>query len=481
MANQLLHGDCLEVMRGLPDNSVDAIVTDPPAGISFMGKDWDKDKGGRAAWVAWMESVARECLRVLKPGGHALVWAIPRTSHWTGMAWEDAGWEPRDKIYHCFGSGFPKSADISKAIDKMAGAQREVVDEKFRGFHAGKSSGICGKTVPRIDKITAPATPEAQQWDGWGTALKPAVEEWWLFRKPISEANIAANVLRWGVGGLHIDGCRVEGCESTQRPNGRTAIWHDGGMKAGIGGSTQGRFPAHLIHDGSEEVVECFPESESRPAKYALNGKGVGHNENKGSVLTGFGGSAAVGYNDSGSAARFFKACPDDDLEDAETRRLVYQAKASKADRDEGLEEFEAIHRPNGNKWTDQDYRVTKGERPPSAEYGPRRNHHPTVKSTNLMRYLCRLITPPGGIVLDPFMGSGSTGKGAALEGFQFIGIEQDAEYLEIARARIAAAVARSEALSLEQRVAWLETQVQAQGAKLRKIEAQHQQMSLFG
>lgn len=435
MANQLLHGDCLEVMRGLPDNSVDAIVTDPPAGISFMGKDWDKDKGGRAAWVAWMESVARECLRVLKPGGHALVWAIPRTSHWTGMAWEDAGWEPRDKIYHCFGSGFPKSLNLG---------------------------------------------------NGWGTALKPAVEEWWLFRKPISEANIAANVLRWGTGGLHIDGCRV-GTSADMNPKDfddskRNAPKFSGILNNGKEGLYRcrngrvpnGRFPAHLIHDGSEEVVGCFPESDSRPAKYSLNGKGVGHNGNKGSVLTGFGGSAAVGYNDAGgSAARFFKACPDDDPEDAETRRLVYQAKASKADRDEGLEEFEVcdVHHYGAG---------LGGGLDPMAS-ARNRNHHPTVKPTNLMRYLCRLITPPGGIVLDPFMGSGSTGKGAALEGFQFIGIEQDAEYLEIARARIAAAVARSEALSLEQRVAWLETQVQAQGAKLRKIEAQHQQMSLFG
>jgi len=336
------------------------------------------------------------------------------------MAWEDAGWEPRDKIYHCFGSGFPKSLNLG---------------------------------------------------NGWGTALKPAVEEWWLFRKPISEANIAANVLRWGVGGLHIDGCRVEGCESTQRPNGRTAIWHDGGMKAGIGGSTQGRFPAHLIHDGSEEVVGLFPVSESRP----VNPNNIGKSgSGKKLAMFGIGSVVQTGYYDKEtSAARFFKACPDDDPEDAETRRLVYQSKASKADRDEGLEGFEVcdVHR----------YKAGLGGGLDPMASARNRNHHPTVKSTNLMRYLCRLITPPGGIVLDPFMGSGSTGEGAALEGFQFIGIEQDAEYLEIARARIAAAVARSEALSLEQRVAWLETQVQAQGAKLRKIEAQHQQMSLFG
>ncbi len=178
---------------------------------------------------------------------------------------------------------------------------------------------------------------------------------------------------------------------------------------------------------------------------------------------------------DSGSAARFFKACPDTDPEDAETRRLVYQAKASKSDRDEGLDGFE--ERERGQRFGLDSGGATPKQTPHKHE--PQRNHHPCVKSTPLMRYLCRLITPPGGIVLDPFMGSGSTGKGAVLEGFEFIGIEQDAEYLEIARARIAAAVARSQALSLEQRVAWLETQVQAQGAKLRKLEAV-QQMSLF-
>jgi len=415
-------------MRGLPDNSVDAIVTDPPAGISFMGKDWDKDKGGRAAWVAWMESVARECLRVLKPGGHALVWAIPRTSHWTGMAWEDAGWEPRDKIYHCFGSGFPKSLNLG---------------------------------------------------NGWGTALKPAVEEWWLFRKPISEANIAANVLRWGTGGVNVDECRVGinpnvddarlGGKGSWNPTGKSMFFD--GKGSNVPSNPQGRFPAHLIHDGSEEVVGLFPVSESRP----VNPNNIGKSgSGKKLAMFGIGSVVQTGYYDKEtSAARFFKACPDDDPEDAETRRLVYQSKASKADRDEGLEGFEVcdVHR----------YKAGLGGGLDPMASARNRNHHPTVKSTNLMRYLCRLITPPGGIVLDPFMGSGSTGKGAALEGFQFIGIEQDAEYLEIARARIAAAVARSEALSLEQRVAWLETQVQAQGAKLRKIEAQHQQMSLFG
>lgn len=434
--NQLLQGDCLDVMRGLPDNSVDAIVTDPPAGIAFMGKDWDKDKGGRHAWIAWMESVARECLRVLKPGGHALVWAIPRTSHWTGLAWEEAGFEPRDKLYHCFGSGFPKSLNLG---------------------------------------------------NGWGTALKPAIEEWWLFRRPISESNIAANVLRWGTGGINVDGARVETSEigkARGKDPARMKMpdWRMTGGSTGSGASNpQGRFPSQLIHDGSEEVVGMFPETTSGGGNKASSRPGMWAGKKP---------FDDIREIDSGSAARFFKACPDDDPEDAEARRLVYVAKASKADRDEGLDGFEERVAGVGDvdESTGRDSLKPGNQKPGGArlrvEQGlpptiPRRNFHPTVKPTDLMRYLCRLITPPGGIVLDPFMGSGSTGKGAVLEGFQFIGIEQDAEYLEIARARIAAAVARSQALSLEQRVAWLETQVQAQGAKLRKLEAV-QQMSLF-
>ena len=192
--HDLYNGDCLDYLKTHPDNMFDSIVTDPPAGIAFMGKDWDKDKGGRDAWIAWMTEIAEECLRVLKPGAHALVWALPRTSHWTATAWEDAGFEVRDRVSHLFGSGFPKSHNISKAIDKMAGAEREVI---------GINQNVKGRTIREIEtlnvgagagndtSITAPATPEAQQWDGWGTALKPCMEDWWLLRKPIEEKTVA--------------------------------------------------------------------------------------------------------------------------------------------------------------------------------------------------------------------------------------------------------------------------------------------------
>jgi len=414
----MIHGDCLEVMKTLEAGSADAVVTDPPAGISFMGKSWDKDKGGRDNWIAWMESVARECLRLIKPGGHALVWAIPRTSHWTATAWENAGWECRDRIAFAFGSGFPKALDVGKAIDAMAGAEREVVGQ-------GKPSGkrrIYGAMAGN-NLITAPTTEAAKQWDGWKSALKPAIEDWWLFRKPL-DGTIAENVLKYGVGALNIDGCRVESGTDYTELN-----VTQGGDHFSIGSEKKsrgtkftpasGRWPANLIHDGSEDVAMCFPETTSgvpgirrKEVLNALRHQRLGH------------------IGDSGSASRFFQCCPFEN-EDFEATRLFYGAKAGKSDRNEGCEELE--EREGGIKNTSgRGFSESDPMRPVL-----NRNIHPTVKSLSLMRYLCKLITPPGGTVLDCFMGSGSTGKAARLEGFDFIGIEQDADYFEIARKRI--------------------------------------------
>lgn len=427
------HGDALDVLRGMPDNSVDAVVTDPPAGIAFMGKDWDKDKGGRGAWIGWMSQIAAECLRVLKPGAHALVWAIPRTSHWTATAWEDAGFEVRDRIAHVFGSGFPKSLDVSKAIDKMSGAERKIIGVSAR--HGGGNSQIMKGDYS--SPITAPATEAAKQWDGWGTALKPAVEDWWLLRKPLSESSIAANVLRWGTGAVNVEGCRVEGGKRSPEFRQTLGIIEQSGSLSGAKtpranlDATQGRFPANLIHDGSAEVVEMFPVTTQNG--YRTNPSQPNVDDAVTFKLSRTRGER--GHNDTGSAARFFKACPPDDA-----ASLFYCAKASRSEREAGLDGMEArtIARSNeakariaaGESITDDEMRfggfsATKAQ-----------NHHPTVKPQSLMRYLCRLITPPGGIILDPFFGSGSTGCAAIAEGFSIIGIEQDAEFVEIARRR---------------------------------------------
>jgi site-specific DNA-methyltransferase (adenine-specific) len=416
MAWNIYHGDCREVMAKLDAESVDSIVSDPPYGLSFMGKGWDHGVPGVEFWA--------EALRVAKPGAHLLAFGGTRTYHRLACAIEDAGWEIRDCVMWVYGSGFPKSHDVSKAIDKAAGAEREKVPatgglHKNRNLNDDGWSKI-GEVEPTMDSAS-PATAAARQWSGWGTALKPAWEPIIVARKPLC-GTVAENVLKHGTGGINVDGCRVGGTvpRTVQGQSARAGEVYGADQRDqrvfephGLG-----RWPANVIHDGSDEVVGLFPQTKTGicPADGASGYCGGLKRRN-----------AAVAQNggDSGSAARFF-----------------YCAKASKADRDEGCEGLEAIHRANGNKWTDQDYRVTSGERPPSAESGPRRNHHPTVKPTALMRYLCRLVTPPGGVVLDPFTGSGSTGKAAILEGFRFIGIEREAEYVEIAKARIGAAEA---------------------------------------
>ncbi len=416
----LHHGDCLSVLRNLPDCSVDSVVTDPPYGLSFMGKRWDYDVPSVEIWA--------ECLRVLKPGGHLLAFAGTRTQHRMAVRIEDAGFEIRDMIAWVYGSGFPKSLDVSKAIDKAAGVEREVVgfNENWR---TSKSEIACPQQENQAT-ITTPATPEAKQWQGWGTALKPALEPITVARKPLI-GTVAENVLQHGTGAINVDGCRVDFMseedrkESTQKnqhanfgtpPLTGNNVYGDYSMIEPKNYNPTGRWPANFIHDGSEEVVALFPDTKS--------GGGDKHGRKASTFCASTDWEAYKGTSnggDSGSAARFF-----------------YCAKASKADRDEGCEKLqersagECVDRVEGSA----------GMESPRAGAGRTsgsRNHHPTVKPTDLMRYLCRLVTPPGGIVLDPFMGSGSTGKAAMLEGFAFVGIEREAEYVEIAKARIEA------------------------------------------
>lgn len=375
---KIIQGDNLEAMREMPDNSVDSIVTDPPYGLSFMGKKWDYDVPSIDTW--------RECLRVLKPGGHLLAFAGTRTQHRMAVRIEDAGFEIRDMIAWVYGSGFPKSHNVSKAIDKAAGHIRGQ-----RGALISHNGSMGGPNYERTP-LGPPVSEDAKRWDGWGTALKPALEPITVARKPFV-GTVAANVLEHGTGAINIDGCRVGENGGTSKeglPAGSSAKNTFGGRlntkQYGAPVAGLGRWPANLIHDGSEAVVGIFPVT-GRGGGAGWNGRsGLGDTVfSKGWTPDGIDRQTATDAG--GSAARYF-----------------YCAKASKRDRDEGLD---------GS-----------------------RNVHPTVKPTELMRYLCRLVTPPGGVVLDPFCGSGSTGKAAVLEGFQFVGLELDPAYVEIAEAR---------------------------------------------
>jgi site-specific DNA-methyltransferase (adenine-specific) len=416
---QVLHGDCRNELELLPDNSIDSIVTDPPYELGFMGKSWD------ASGIAYDQRVWVQCLRVLKPGGHMLAFSGSRTYHRMVCAIEDVGFQIRDQIMWVYGSGFPKSLNISKAIDKAAGAERENGKLKWKG---GTQLGVINDDSwkPKDVYESQPSTDDAKEWDGWGTALKPAHEPIVLARKPL-DGTVANNVLTHGTGGINIDGCRVDyqsegdkrvahsnalGMERLSQEYGSTLSTFEGGWKKHHPELPQGRFPANFIHDGSEEVLELFPDSKGG-AYTAKRGQAVNTAFASGQETEG--GFRKMG--DDGSAARFF-----------------YCAKANKKDRNEGLNEF--------TEKREADRIISDGvggDNPRNRSNTPKLNHHPTVKPTELMRYLCRLVTPPNGTVLDPFTGSGSTGKAAVLEGFSFIGIEQSAEYVQIAKARIGA------------------------------------------
>ena len=504
-------GDCLATLRAMSDSSVHSIVTDPPYGLGkepdarevltawldgsefkpggagFMGKSWDAFVPSPLVWA--------ECLRVLKPGGHLVAFAGSRTYDWIVMGVRLAGFEVRDQLIYMYGSGFPKSMNVSKAIDRRrddaeqicqvttwireardsAGVTNREIDDAF-GFSGmaghwasaasqpavptldqipplldvlgvalddvpsdireliwtlngrkgqpgaawfereviGTAKGATSiyteqlKTMDQIHNVTASATDDARTWEGWGTACKPAHEPILLARKPLS-GTVAANVLEHGTGAINVDGCRVKyesggdsasnpmtrrarGCKTTSNTGGSRSIWGSGAARNEIG-NPQGRWPANILHDGSPEVLAVFPETGAASASFRGDRAGV---------VTNFGGADTHrGHDDAGgSAARYF-----------------YSAKASRAERELGLADFAPV-----------------GD-------GERRNTHVCVKPVSVMRWLVRLVTPPGGTILDPYTGSGTTGIAAALEGFDFIGCELSPEYISIARARIAHAV----------------------------------------
>jgi len=416
-------------MNTMPPESVDSIVTDPPYHLTgkngqsrgFMGKAWD---GGD---IAFRTEVWEAALRVAKPGAYLLAFGGTRTFHRMAVAIEDAGWEIRDTVMWVYGSGFPKSHNVGKGIDKAAGAEREVVGHGRSGRNLSRNGHKGDMAIDELHQppiapdITAPATAAAEQWDGWGTALKPAWEPILVCRKPL-DGTVAANALAHGTGAMNIDGCRVEtsvaeyeALDDNRKAN-RTiragAVASGFGMKPeGLASTKQsplGRWPANLIHDGSDEVVGLFPDT-GKSTGGRIGKKSMGNVTN---VPAGQYEKGDPGFGDSGSAARFF-----------------YCAKTSKVDRNEGLDGFQE-KRPDERTPTGMGTFEEKG-------VAKQANHHPTVKPTALMRYLCKLVTRLGGTVLDPFCGSGSTGKAAILEGFKFIGIEKDAEYFSIAEARI--------------------------------------------
>ena len=407
MTSTLLLGDCLEVLKNTQDNSIDAVVTDPPYGLSFMGKKWDYDVPSVEIW--------QECLRVLKPGGYLLAFAGTRTQHRMAVRIEDAGFEIRDMIAWVYGSGFPKSLNIGKAVDKLQGNEREVVGKSNSNGMAlkpGVSTYVGGYTNrPEAPDLTKGTSPH----EGWGTALKPALEPITVARKPISEKTVAENVLKWGTGGINIDGSRVDFASKEDlksasfgsrtknpMPGGGSTNGNDVWEKD-IPANPNGRFPANLIHDGSDEVVGLFPQTKT--------GKVASHSD-KGM----WGSGADTSYNDpggGGSASRFF-----------------YCAKASKSERNKGCEELEERET--------QRYGDFEG----TPEHAPKlnvknTNHHPTVKPIALMEYLVKLVSKEGATVLDPFMGSGSTGIACKNLGRSFIGVDRDEEYIKIAEARI--------------------------------------------
>ena len=338
----ILQGNNIELLKTLEDNSVDSIVTDPPYGLSFMNKKWDYDVPSVELW--------KEVLRVLKPGGHLLSFGGSRTYHRMAVAIEDAGFEVRDQIMWVYGSGFPKSLNIGKAVDKIQGNEREVVGDNPNHRKLQETNSMVGEPHSGDGIITKGQS----DWEGWGTALKPAHEPICMARKPLSEKTIAENVLKHGTGGINIDDCRI-GSEET----------------------TEGRFPANIMFD-----------------------------EEAGKIL--------------GEPSRFFY-CP----------------KVSKKERDMGLDDMEdrpsQLNSGGIDRKTSVEKRLeTNGENAPTTK-----NHHPTVKPIKLMEYLIKLVTPKGGTVLDPFMGSGSTGVAAKLNGFNFIGMEMDEDYFKIAESRI--------------------------------------------
>lgn len=411
-----MQGDNILSLKKLPDNSIDSIVTDPPYGLSFMNKKWDHQVPSVDFW--------KEVYRVLKPGGHVLSFGGTRTYHRMTVNIEDAGFEIRDQIMWLYGSGFPKSMNIGKTVDKLRGNEREVIATRMGDDITGGNMHADRTCTPKLIDVTKGTS----EWEGWGTALKPANEPICVARKPISEKTITANVLKWGTGGLNIDGCRI-GSEIRTTPVGSNDSRDDEtlfGLNSTIHHkreeTTEGRFPANIILDEEAGMTLNEQSGTSKSSPRIAPKESI---KDPSSYNTGVGGNSFL--NDKGGASRFFY-CP----------------KVSKKERNAGCEDLEEKSIEGLGHGLDRICSIcdTPQLKPCDCEDNkwivkPKKNTHPTVKPISLMAYLCRLVTPPNGIVLDPFMGSGSTGIAARIEGFRFCGMEMDEDYFEIATKRI--------------------------------------------
>jgi len=445
MENKILQGDCIEEMKKLEDNSIDAIITDPPYELGFMGKGWD------GTGIAYNVDLWKEALRVLKSGGFLLSFGGTRTYHRMAVAIEDAGFEIRDTIMWLYGSGFPKSLNIGKQIDKMQGNERKVVGIDKQSSQDLRDVGKKVKEIEGIDKLSFGLIENAErknlkitkgnsQWEGWGTSIKPAHEPIVVARKPLSEKNVALNVLKWGTGGINIDGCRI----GYKSENDKSAVDRKNKIFQGVNNkdyngikfvnkernlemNQQGRFPANIILD--EEAGKMLDEQ--------TEGK-VGNGHWSKTKVTGFGefGSGKSEYygvgekdNDKGGASRFF-----------------YCAKASKSERNYGCKEME----DKENSITNQSWKckicnkfqlsenqdICKCKNPEWIK-PISKNNHPTVKPIKLMEYLIKLVTKKGATVLDPFLGSGTTAIACIKQQRNIIGIEKEEEYIKIIKARL--------------------------------------------
>lgn len=470
MNYEVINGDNINKLKNYPDNYFDSVVTDPPYGLGkepnaaelmkdwiehgyheiegkgFMGKEWDAFVPQPIFW--------QEVFRVLKPGGHVLAFYGTRTYDWGVMAMRFAGFEVRDCIQWLYGSGFPKSHNISKALDKMEGAEREVIGEQVIPYKDKNRSvlqpkdGWNNNSMKTKFDITAPSTDAAKQWDGWGTALKPANEPIVLARKPLEKGlSIAENILKWGVGGINIDASRIKHNEEikTMKPQQEyNKFFGQGGRHeetTELKGS--GRFPANIILTHHEDCV-CKGTKKvkgmiDKPTNRTKKGNTWNEQTSGGlrkDMPKNSGGFADEDGNETVENWDCHEDCPIRILDEQSggASRFFYVAKACKSERNKGLDGFEE------KRSSAYGYEICLGEKGEGMfkDRNPiKQNFHPTVKPIKLMQYLVKMITPPNGIVLDPFCGSGSTGVACKLDGFNFVGIEQDLEYTKIAEARI--------------------------------------------